>query len=276
MRIKAKTKKKPCCLQITIRCKEPRKMYLKVKDDEKPFTNYTNRYCVVEGEETFWVRMPISPPIATIIIKSENQMDGAIDDSYKVGNLKILPLKRKLTAFNYTNSTIQNYINFCQEFCAKAGYISAGNSIYTSDDGKFRIDYLNDIVDDMGKPLNTPARISKSQGIIEVSKDKFKEYTIPMRMCILLHEFSHYYLNTDISNETEADLNGLLIYLGLGYPRIDAYNVFTQVFSNSPNMVNGNRMKIIDKFIRNFEDTHYEMSYQNDFSDDEVKIKQYD
>jgi hypothetical protein len=82
-------------------------------------------------------------------------------------------------------------------------------------------------------------------------------------MCILLHEFSHYYLNTDIANETEADLNGLLIYLGLGYPRIDAYNVFSQVFITAPNSVNTNRMKIIDKFIRNFEEKHSEMSYQN-------------
>ena len=264
MRIKAKTKKKPCCIKMTIRCSEPRKMYLKVKDAEKPYTDYTNRYCVIDSEQTFWVRMPIAPQVADIIVKSENQMDGRPDDSYSVMDLELVPLKRKLTAFNSANNTIQNYIQFCQEFCAKAGYISAGNSIYTSNDGKFRIDYLDDIKDANGKSLNTPARISRNEGIIEVSKDKFKKYTIPMRMAILLHEFSHYYLNTDIANETEADLNGLLIYLGLGYPRIDAYNVFSQVFITAPNSVNTNRMKIIDKFIRNFEEKHYEMSYEND------------
>jgi hypothetical protein len=80
-------------------------------------------------------------------------------------------------------------------------------------------------------------------------------------MAILLHEFSHYYLNTDMSNETEADLNGLIIYLGLGYPRIDAYNVFTQVFVTSPNEVNHERMRIIDNFIRNFEKKYVEMNY---------------
>lgn len=264
MRIKAKTKNKPCCIKLTIRCLEPRKMYLKVKDSEKPFTDYTNRYCTIDNEETFWVRMPIAPQVADIIVKSESQMDGRKDNAFKVVDLEMIPLKRKLTAFNSNNSNIQNYIQFCQEFCAKAGYISAGNSIYTSNDGKFQIDYLDDIKDSQGKSLNTPARISRSEGIIEVSKDKFKKYTVPMRMAILLHEFSHYYLNTDISNETEADLNGLLIYLGLGYPRIDAYNVFSQVFITSPNSVNTNRMKIIDKFIRKFEEKHYEMSYEND------------
>jgi hypothetical protein len=34
-------------------------------------------------------------------------------------------------------------------------------------------------------------------------------------MAILLHEYSHFYVNQDINNESEADLNGLLIYLGL-------------------------------------------------------------
>ena len=263
MRIKANTKGKPCCIKLTIHCSEPRKMYFKVKDSEKPYTEFTNRYCVINGTQTFWIRMPIAPKISDIIIKSENQMKGGSDKGYEIDDLELLPIKRKLEAFNSANTTIQNYIQFCQEFCAKAGYLSAGNSIYTSNDGKFRIDYLDDIKDESGKPMNTPARISRSEGIIEVSKAKFIKYTVPMRMAILLHEFSHYYLNTDISNETEADLNGLLIYLSLGYPRIDAYNVFSQVFVTSPNSINTNRMKIIDKFIRNFEEKHSEMSYQN-------------
>ena len=103
---------------MTILCSEPRKMYLKVKDSGKPYTEFTNRYCSVNGEQTFWVRMPISPEIADIIIKSENQLDGRSDDAYKIIDLKILPLKHKLSAFNSSNKTIQNYIKFCTEFCA--------------------------------------------------------------------------------------------------------------------------------------------------------------
>jgi hypothetical protein len=84
-------------------------------------------------------------------------------------------------------------------------------------------------------------------------------------MAILLHEFSHYYLNTDMANETEADLNGLLIYLGLGYPRVDAYNVFTQVFATSPTELNKDRMKILDDFIRNFENKYIDMQYDANY-----------
>jgi hypothetical protein len=134
-------------------------------------------------------------------------------------------------------------------------YVSFGITIPEDDN----IDIT--LYDENGKSMKTPARISRSYGIIEVSKKKFEGYTVPVRMAILLHEFSHYYLNTDMANETEADLNGLLIYLGLGYPRVDAYNVFTQVFVTSPTEINKDRMKIIDDFIKNFEEKYVEMNY---------------
>jgi len=261
MKVIAHTKGKPCTIMIRIAVRSPKKIYLKVSDPSRPNTVFTNRYCVVSQQEDLFVRMPITSEKCEVIIKSQEELNGGMDRDYKVLEMKKLPLKRKLTAFNHANPTIQRFVRFAEEFSAKAGYISAKGSVYTSDDGKFRIDYLDDIIDESGRPLKTPARISRSKGIIEVSKKKFETYTIPMRMAILLHEFSHYYLNTDMANETEADLNGLLIYLGLGYPRIDAYNVFTQVFITSPNEANHNRMKIIDDFIRNFENKHVEMNY---------------
>jgi hypothetical protein len=255
---------------LRIAVSRPTKIYLKVSDPSVKDTDYTNRFITIDDEQTLYVRMPISPMTALITIKSEAELSGGTDKSYELLEVKKLPLKRKLTAFNHANATVRNFVKFAEEFSQKAGYISAGGSIYTSDDEKFRIDYFNDILGDNGKSLKTPARISRSQGVIEVSKEKFKNYTVPMRMAILLHEFSHYYLNTNMANETEADLNGLLIYLGLGYPRIDAYNVFTQVFMTSANEMNHERMKIIDEFIRNFEKKYVEMTY-----DDQSLYKNY-
>jgi hypothetical protein len=68
-----------------------------------------------------------------------------------------------------------------------------------------------------------------------------------MRMAILLHEFSHFYLNENIDDETEADLNGLLIYLGLGYPRIEGYQAFLDVFVDNPSQENKERYEMINK-----------------------------
>lgn len=264
MKFYANLDEKPCTLMFDIQTAFPKKMYIKVADAEKPNTIFTNRHCKVDAQEGIFVRMPIAPKKAVITIMSEDEIGGGQDKNYKVFDAKKLPLKRKLTSFNHANPTIQKFVKFAEQFSAKAGYISAKGSIYTSDDGKFRIDYLDDITDENGRSIKTPARISRNEGIIEVSKVKFEKYTIPMRMAILLHEFSHFYLNTDMANETEADLNGLLIYLGLGYPRIDAYNVFTQVFSTSANELNANRMRIIDDFIRNFEEKYIDMQYTYD------------
>jgi hypothetical protein len=258
------TKEQPVTLQIGVKVKTPTKIYLKVVDADKPLTSYTNRFATIEDCNDFFVRMPISPRRAQIIIKSENELDGSKDLTYKIVTAKKLPLKTKLEAINM-NPTIRRFVKFCQDFCKRASYVSAKGSIYTSDDGQFRIDYLDDIVGANGKSLKTPARISRTEGIIEVSKSKFLNYTVPMRMAILLHEFSHFYLNQDMANETEADLNGLLVYLGLGYPRIDAYNVFTQVFATSPSGLNKERFEVIDNFIQNFDKTFIDLSYEDSY-----------
>lgn len=265
MKAFANLNSKPCTIMVRMSSNFPKKVYLKVSDSEKPNTCFTNRFFTLEGEQSLYIRLPISPNRAEILVMSEEELDGSKDPNFKVLELKKLPLKRALGSFNHANPTIRNFVAFAQEFSAKAGYISAKGSIYSSNDGQFRIDYLDDIIDyQSSKSLKTPARISRRQGIIEVSKKKFSEYTVPMRMAILLHEFSHYYLNTVMSNETEADLNGLLIYLGLGYPRVDAYNVFTQVFMTSPTELNADRMKIIDDFIRNFEGKYIDMTYSDE------------
>jgi hypothetical protein len=56
-----------------------------------------------------------------------------------------------------------------------------------------------------------------------------------------------------MDNESEADINGLLIYLGLGYPRIEAFQAFLEVFKDSPSQQNKKRYDRINNFIRNFE-----------------------
>ena len=76
---------------------------------------------------------------------------------------------------------------------------------------------------------------------------------MPKRMAILLHEYSHPYVNLNPDDESEADLNGLTIYLGLGYPRIDGAEAWCDVFDNSDTDANFERLMIIDAYINDFE-----------------------
>ena len=60
------------------------------------------------------------------------------------------------------------------------------------------------------------------------------------------------YLNKNPSNEQEADKNGLNCYLKLGYPKIDIYNVFLNVFKKAPSMVNKERFDKLNSFVKNY------------------------
>lgn len=150
------------------------------------------------------------------------------------------------------NSLVRNFVAFAQKFAYNAGWVQAPKD-YISSVGAFKIEYLPYIRSNKtGEKMATPARISTKNGRIQVSQEAFLPFTIPMRMAILLHEFSHFYLNSDISNETEADLNGLTIYLGLGYPIKEAYSAFIDTFIGYPTEQNKRRYDIINRFIKDY------------------------
>jgi hypothetical protein len=147
--------------------------------------------------------------------------------------------------------SVRNFVAFAQKFAYNAGWVTAPRD-YVSTVGSYKIEYLPFIINSKGEKMSTPARISTKNGRIQVSQEAFIGMTIPMRMAILLHEFSHFYLNTDISNETEADLNGLTIYLGLGYPIREAYAAFAETFIGHPTTQNKVRYDIINRFIKDY------------------------
>ena len=244
---------------VEVATNSPEKIQLVVKDINKPDTDYTNRYATINGVQRFFVRMPISPYECMISIynKANGNMKQGQDPSFKVLKIDARPLERKMDCVNWQNPKIRDFVQFAQQFSDNAGILSAGKfpngSTYISDEGNFRIDYFDDIRTKRGLVIQTPARISQTKGIIQVSKAHYKKFTVPMRMAILLHEFAHFYLNENMEDETEADLNGLLIYLALGYPRIEAYQSFLTTFKDTPTPQNKERFDILNQFITNFE-----------------------
>jgi hypothetical protein len=225
---------------------------IKVIDADQPNTTFTNRDKIVDGESIFFVRMPVSPKNALVYVYNEDlgNLPSGQDKSFEVDSISKEMLEKKLDVIDFGNPLVRSFVNFCTRFCYNAGSISSGT--YVSDDKKFVIKYLP-IIEDNGQEQTTPARIELNTGVIEVSKKQFVEFTIPNRMAILLHEFSHVYLNDNQDDEVEADLNGLLIYLGLGYPRIEAFEVFASTFMNAPTDQNKMRFDKIKNFIDNFE-----------------------
>jgi len=249
------------CLLMRVKTPMPQKIKIHVRDANMPKTVYTNRYKTVNGEFSFLIRLPITPKVLAISVynqKNGNMPEGK-DKTFSLVEKRYIPLITKVRLFDFKNPLIRSFVQFALEFSQAASYISAGQSVYVSDDGKFRIDYADVIKDSKGGVLRTPARISQDTGRIEISKQRFNEFTVPMRFITLLHEFSHYYINKDMSREDQADFNALLIYLGLGFPRIEAIQAFTEIFVKSPHMVNAERWLKIKKFITEFEDVELQI-----------------
>lgn len=246
------TRHEELTLLIKVKTFEPQKIRIKVIDAEQPNTTFTDRFKTVDGESIFFVRMPVSPREAFVYIYNEanGNLPVGMDNSVSVESITKEPLEKKLDVIDFSNPLIRSFVNFATRFSFNAGSLSSGN--YASDDKKFVIKYLP-IIEDGGTEQTTPARIDVDSGIIEISKRQFLDYTIPNRMAILLHEFSHVYVNDNLDDEVEADLNALLIYLGLGYPRIEAFEVFAKTFMNAPTEQNKMRYDKITNFIDNFE-----------------------
>ena len=252
MIFKVPTRHEEQTLLIKVHTNSPETIRLIVADEEQPNTTFTNRYKTVEGESIFYVRMPVSPKNCLVYVYNENNgnLPSNQDSTLSVESITREPLEKKLDVVDFSNPAVRSFVNFATRFSYNAGTLPSGT--YVSDDRNFVIKYFP-VIEDAGVEQTTPARIDIDNGVIEVSKKHFYDYTIPNRMAILLHEFSHVYLNHDVDNEIEADLNALIIYLGLGYPRIEAFEVFAKTFLNTPTEQNIKRYDTIKQFIDDFE-----------------------
>lgn len=257
-------------LSITISTKNKGKGKFKVyvRDLKKPYTFYIARTTEVNGSRTLELDLPVSPAnlVLYVIDPTQNGLDAS-------GNLQrnISPDKESFIVSNITTKKLKTYeiwmspqdesfLKFAIQFSENAGVYTAGQfapHVYKSNDGKFTIEYYDVIrTDDTGLPITTPARIGHNTGRIDVSRKYFLTYTVPMRLMILLHEYSHKYKNPTIKraidDESAADVQGLYMYLGKGFPQLEAYQAFVHVFQNADNDGNQKRFGIVDAFIQKF------------------------
>lgn len=255
MRLDLRTNHQPLLSKFTVVPIQKGKQRIRIVsyDPQYPLTRYTDRYVELEKERDFQVRIPQTPKNIVIQITSEHTKAGQPDRSLKLTNVKIERLEPCPIVLD---SQARSFIRFAQDFCEVASYVKPGN--YPSPTKQYLIQYLPTIIDrKSGKQLNTPARIGHESGRIEVARDKFMKYSVAMQMVILLHEFSHKYMNhkigKDIDDEVAADISALYMYLGLGYSHIDARLVFSYVFYGKDTPLNKQRLNVIEEYITAWE-----------------------
>lgn len=214
------TAKKPCAVNFIITTDGSQvPVYIVGYDPINPNTLYFRSRFRITGTEEVTMRCPQSPRMLKIIVWSEGNLP------YRLSSVKLLPL-------NALKSQ-EPVVMFVEKFSRQAGRLWPGN--YTADNVPFTIQYKRNIYTDTGKDHPTPARIHTELPIIQVSKSKFNQMTIPERVIILLHEVAHNFINYDQDSEKESDHNGLNIYNQLGYPKIEAINAFADIMQDTDN-----------------------------------------
>lgn len=266
MQLFVPTNKVPVSIILGIKTNKPETIAIRFQDNRKPNTYFVKRRPKVNGYREFELNLPQTPVggILTVFNEEVGNKPEGMDESFEIEKIDVAKVKDCPV---WMKRDTRSFVKFAQEFSENASILSAGSAsdgkgkkkphIYRSDDAKFHIDYYDVITDrKTGQTLSTPARIGHNSGVIEVSKAHFINYTVPMRMIILLHEYAHKYMNGDINraidDESGADINALKIYLSLGYSPTEAHFAFLHVFKGANNESNSKRYAIIKRFIDDF------------------------
>ena len=237
--------------KITVQTGSEQPIRILVYDAGQENTILVDKSQIISGKYTYYARLPLTGWNTIVSVFNENTPDD--DSSFKVLSVTQMELERKLAVDDIANTDMRTFIKFSQRFAFNAGILAA-DQIYQSSNGKFFIRYVPKIIDyDSGKEIATPYRISMNDGLIEANQSMIINYSVPMRIILQQHEFSHFFVNKDGYWELEADLNALVPYLSIGYPRYDALCAFGATFDNNDTPENQHRWDVIKKFITDFE-----------------------
>lgn len=250
------TKCDPCTLKVQIRSLQAGKLLLQVYDPAHANTVLANRIIDAQGHETHtcYVPMPVSPWEARLrVVPAAGGKDA---DAFQIVEVRKMQLATFHQAIDWSNAEMHQAIQLGNRFCYNLGTLSTLpiDQAYCSPDGVLKIKYLP-VLDnpDTGQEAVTPMRIDDHTNIMEASQKKCIPFTVAGRAVMFFHEYSHKFENEHPDWELEADLNGLTIYLALGWSRYEALQVYHQVFNQVDSPENRDRLAHIEDFIKNFE-----------------------
>lgn len=263
----------PCTIIIDIKpsVKIP-EFVVYANDPTKPLTVYYNRLVSLDpaklpnGIKTFELKLPIAPKLLTVSLFNRQNGNFATpnaDASFKLKKFEPCQLK---TSPMWLTEKDKEFLLFAKQFSNNSTITDFGKKdkpcIYASRNGNFTIEYYDFLWNrQTGNPISTPSRIGEKTGIIQVAANFFNTYSVPSKVLILYHEYSHLYKNPQMgrrtTDEIAADVNALYMYLSEGFSESEAIKVFAKVFSNARKLnqndtTNDKRMAIINDFIYKF------------------------
>lgn len=239
----------PFNLFLKIRAFQPVRLIISIFDPEST-TQFIIRRILLQGAKRLRFKLPIATDRMRVEIVCKDMPLG--DAHFVVDGIEI---KRDTKCPVELTDRDKRFIKFAKWFALNLKQLHAGEkgTIYQSDE--FTI-LLLDKIEEKGQEVSTPARIGKKTGVIQISKSKIFNYSVPMIMVMLFHEYAHRYKNPEYgratSNELSADLIAINIALNIGFDPFEVLRCFKAVFSNKQTPLNKRRWKAIQLFVERF------------------------
>lgn len=241
--------KKPFHLFLGLRILTPVNIRLTVFDSATKRI-YAQRRLRLSKSVDLRVKMPIVPDQLTACIVSENET--AEQKAFTLQRIEVRPDTKCPLELTDTDC---KFISFIKWFATELPHLEAGEkgTIYQSEG--FSILYLDKLKEGETE-VTTPARIDRHSGMIEISKKAIADYTVPMLIIMLLHEYGHKWKNPEygkaVANELTADIIAVHMALNLGFDYTEVENCYRSVFAKKDTELNRKRMSAISEFIRLF------------------------
>jgi hypothetical protein len=244
-----KTLRNKAQIELVIETNEPRKIAIFGfdADPKHPNTDYFKKQLEVKGRQKYVFNMPQTPNVLNVLIF--DQVEKATEHPK---TFKLISLTRRIFFPKgiIINQHTRDFVKFWMNFSEKAGYLPRGKR-YSDAKKQFIVEYLDYIpADDGVTKLPTPARIHKTNNIIQVGYDMFSEMTVFGRDMIGFHEYAHNFINTHKDSEMEADTNACKLYGALNFPIADGIYAWSQMFTWHP--ITEARMKNIEHVLSKY------------------------
>ena len=104
----------PITLNVKVKTDTPEKLHLVVYDACCPDIKFTERYKTITGDETFYVRMPISPEVAIVEVygdKTGRGVKNADEKNFKIVSVEKTPLERRIDMDDIGNAQIRSFVD---------------------------------------------------------------------------------------------------------------------------------------------------------------------
>ena len=130
MNYRLNTRYDEMCLVIKVAVKQPCEVVVKVVSEDKPNIIFTDRWATVRGQQTFYIRLPMTSEnvIISVYDKIVGNLPKAQEKNISILEVNKTPLEKRLDVVDIKNVVVANFVDFAQRFAYNAPNLSSNKT----------------------------------------------------------------------------------------------------------------------------------------------------